>query len=103
MHVARDGLSGIARARELEPEVILCDIGLPDVDGYQVARTLRLEAHSSARLIAVTGYAQPEDRRRAEEAGFDAHVRKPPSLDTLLELVRKGRRRESGAPSWGRR
>jgi two-component system CheB/CheR fusion protein len=93
VHVASSGQSGIAKAHELEPAVILCDIGLPDVDGYEVARTLRAGEHSSARLIALTGYALPEDRRRAREAGFDAHVAKPPAVDALLELVKTGAER----------
>jgi signal transduction histidine kinase/CheY-like chemotaxis protein len=88
VHVATDGLSGIAKARELRPEVILCDIGLPDVDGYEVARRLRAdEGLRSIRLIALSGYAQAEDRRRAKASGFDAHIAKPPSLDALLAAV----------------
>jgi PAS domain S-box-containing protein len=88
VHVATDGLSGIMKARELKPEVVLCDIGLPDVDGYEIARTLRAdEGLRSTRLIALSGYAQPEDRRRAQEAGFDAHLAKPPAMDLLLALV----------------
>jgi len=94
VHVAIDGASGIAKARELEPEVILCDIGLPDIDGYEIARTLRAaDALRATRLVALSGYAQPEDRRRAIEAGFDAHLAKPPSLEQLLaSLSRPGRR-----------
>jgi signal transduction histidine kinase len=93
VHIATDGRTGLAKAHEFEPEVILCDIGLPDVDGYQIARALRADPHCSARLIAVTGYARPEDRRRAEEAGFDAHIAKPPSPEALLELVRSSGKR----------
>jgi len=88
VHVATSGTSGIAKARELKPAVILCDIGLPDVDGYEVARTIRAdEALRSTRLIAVSGYAQPEDRQRAARAGFDMHISKPPSMDVLLAAV----------------
>jgi CheY-like chemotaxis protein len=88
VHVATSGTSGIAKARELKPAVILCDIGLPDVDGYEVARTIRAdEALRSTRLIAVSGYAQPEDRQRAARAGFDMHIPKPPSMDVLLAAV----------------
>jgi PAS domain S-box-containing protein len=86
VHLATDGQSGIAKALELMPDVILCDLGLPDVDGYQVARTLRAEL-GATRLIALSGYAQPEDRRKAQEAGFDAHVSKPPAIDLLLAAV----------------
>jgi two-component system CheB/CheR fusion protein len=88
VHVATEGRSGIDKARELKPEVILCDIGLPDVDGYQVARAIRADdALRSTRLIALSGYAQPEDIQRARDAGFDAHIPKPPALDVLLALV----------------
>ncbi|HEX7624089.1 MAG TPA: PAS domain S-box protein [Anaeromyxobacteraceae bacterium] len=88
VHVARDGRSGLALARELRPDVVLCDIGLPDMDGYAVARALRGDdALRSARLIALSGYAQPEDRQRAREAGFDAHVAKPPDPDELASTV----------------
>ena len=88
VHVATSGTSGIAKARELKPAVILCDLGLPDVDGYEIARTIRAdEALRSTRLIAVSGYAQPEDRERAVRAGFDVHIAKPPSIDVLLAAV----------------
>jgi PAS domain S-box-containing protein len=87
--IATTGRSGIARARELRPDVVLCDIGLPDLDGYEVARALRAdEAVRSTLLVALTGYAQPDDRRRAAEAGFDAHLSKPPALDQLDALLR---------------
>jgi len=77
--LAEDGQTGVERAQEFLPDVILCDIGLPKgMDGYAVARALRRDARlSTAYLIAVTGYGQDEDRRRAEEAGFDLHITKP--------------------------
>jgi len=81
---ASDGAAGIALAAEFRPEVALVDVGLPDMDGYEVAR--RLRAHSAnqpVRLIALTGYAQEADLRRSLEAGFDAHLTKPVSLEQL--------------------
>jgi PAS domain S-box-containing protein len=91
VHVATDGRTGIAKARQLEAEVILCDIGLPDMSGYEVARAIRAHGgRRAARLIALSGYAQPEDVRRARDAGFDAHIPKPPPLDALLALVAAG-------------
>ncbi len=97
VHVATDGLSGIMKAHELKPDVVLCDIGLPDVDGYEVARALRADdGLRSTRLIALSGYAQAEDRRRAKEAGFDAHLAKPASLEALLAAV-TGRDRPAAA------
>jgi len=68
--------------------VVLCDIGLPDIDGHTVARTLRADATlRAARLIALTGYAQPEDCALARESGFDAHLAKPAPLDELERLI----------------
>lgn len=96
--VAVDGATGLARARELAPEVILCDIGLPDMDGYDLARALRREpALSHSRLIALSGYAQSEDRERSEAAGFDAHLAKPADLAELERLIEDGRRSGAGA------
>ena len=86
--VARTAKSGIALAQELKPDVVLCDIGLPDMDGYEVARVLRTNGDlATTRLIAVSGYAQPEDKKRAKEAGFDAHLAKPPPLDELSAIL----------------
>jgi two-component system CheB/CheR fusion protein len=87
--VAFDGEAGVAKAREFRPEVVLCDIGLPaGMDGYAVARALRRDPqNASAYLVALTGYAQPEDQRRALEAGFDMHLAKPPDLATLERVL----------------
>ncbi|NVI97629.1 response regulator [Myxococcus sp. AM009] len=85
---AEDGPSGLARARELRPEVVLLDIGLPGLDGYEVARALRsTDEGRDLVLIAVTGYGLEEDRRRALEAGFDEHLVKPVDLARLRELL----------------
>jgi CheY-like chemotaxis protein len=88
VHVAATGREGIALARELRPDVVVCDIGLPDLDGYQVARLIRSDPTLRAtRLVALTGYAQPEDRRRAAESGFDVHLSKPPSDEDLASAL----------------
>jgi signal transduction histidine kinase/ActR/RegA family two-component response regulator len=88
VHVALRGREGIALAREVVPDLVLCDIGLPDVTGFEVARALRAEpALRATRVVALSGYAQPEDRARAAEAGFHAHVAKPPTLDALEALL----------------
>jgi PAS domain S-box-containing protein len=88
VRVARDGRTGLELAREPRPDVVLCDIGLPDMDGYAVARELRRrDALRSTRLVALSGYAQPEDRQRAHDAGFDAHVAKPTDVDVLLSVL----------------
>jgi PAS domain S-box-containing protein len=87
--VAHDGPQGVARARDTQPEVVLCDIGLPgEMDGYAVARALRRDPELAfTRLIALTGYGQAEDRRLASEAGFDLHLTKPTDPDALLRVL----------------
>ncbi|MHB8875113.1 MAG: hybrid sensor histidine kinase/response regulator, partial [Myxococcaceae bacterium] len=86
--VAYAGPEGLRAARELHPDVVLCDIGLPGMDGYDVARALRADQSLyRTSLIALTGYARPEDRQRATEAGFDGHLAKPPSLGALERLL----------------
>jgi PAS domain S-box-containing protein len=88
VRVAHDGPTGIEAARDFRPEFVLCDIGLPDMSGYAVARALRADAAlDTAYLVALTGYASPDDVRRATEAGFDRHLAKPPNLDALQELL----------------
>ena len=80
VHEAADGEEGIAMAERIGPGVVLVDIGLPRVDGYEIARRLRAKEASLGvqwRLIAITGYGQPEDVQRARDAGFDAHLVKP--------------------------
>jgi CheY-like chemotaxis protein len=82
--VALTGPDGVEKAREIAPDVVICDIGLPGMDGFQVARTLRSDPRlRGVRLIALSGYAQPEDLDRSREAGFDLHLAKPPDLDAL--------------------
>jgi signal transduction histidine kinase/ActR/RegA family two-component response regulator len=86
--IAHGGAEGLARAREWQPDAVVCDIGLPDMDGYEVARRLRAEpALRDLVLVALSGYALDEDLHRAREAGFHAHVAKPASLDRLLEII----------------
>ncbi|HZZ95102.1 MAG TPA: ATP-binding protein [Usitatibacter sp.] len=88
VHVANDGNTGLERAMSLQPEIILLDIGLPGIDGYEVAR--RLRSRPGARrpfLAALTGYGGPEDRDRAFAAGFDAHVAKPVDRARLASLL----------------
>jgi two-component system CheB/CheR fusion protein len=88
VEVVHDGRLGIERAREFRPDVVLCDIGLPGMDGYAVARALRADpAISTAFLVAVTGYASPEDARRAVGAGFDLHLGKPVPIEVLEEVL----------------
>jgi CheY-like chemotaxis protein len=90
VEVAGDGAEGIAKALAWRPEVAVVDIGLPRVDGYQVARRLRAAFHDRILLIALTAYCQREDRERAFEAGFDVHMTKPADLEELARLVAEG-------------
>ena len=86
--VAHRPLEAIALAQQAPPSVCILDIGLPDMDGYQLARRLRaLPGMDSALLIAVTGYGQQNDRAKALDAGFDQHLVKPVEADRLLQLV----------------
>ena len=86
---AHGALEGIEQAFGSAPEVMLVDIGLPDLDGYELARRLRRNpALRRTRLVALTGYGTQEDRRRALAAGFDEHLAKPVELEALEALLR---------------
>jgi DNA-binding response OmpR family regulator len=90
-HTARVAGNGAGALRELEefrPDVLLLDIGLPDMNGYELARRVRATAHGAgAVLIALTGWGQAEDKRRAAEAGFDEHFTKPVDPQMLSALL----------------
>jgi signal transduction histidine kinase len=86
--VEYDGRGALQRARLEQPQVMLLDIGLPDTDGYALARALRaIPELRPATLVALTGYGQDEDRRLAEEAGFDHHLVKPADLDQVSQIL----------------
>jgi two-component system CheB/CheR fusion protein len=88
VETANDGRAGIAQALVFRPDVVFCDIGLPKMDGYAVARALREEAPlRNAMLVAMTTYTRPEDRRRATEAGFHEQLAKPLSVERLQEVL----------------
>ena len=95
VEMAHDGLRAVECARRVRPDVVLCDIGLPGMDGYTLAGVFRRDpALREVLLVALTGYALPEDLRRAAEAGFDAHLAKPTTIDAIQELI--GRLRPDG-------
>jgi CheY-like chemotaxis protein len=77
VEVAADGVEGVERALELRPRVAVVDLGLPRLDGYQVARRLRAALGRDILLVAYTAYNDPDDRVRALQAGFDLHLVKP--------------------------
>ncbi len=92
VQVAATGPDGVDKARKWRPEVVLCDIGLPGLDGYGVVRTLRREPETArAYMMAITGYGGDADRRKSREAGFDQHLVKPVDADALEKhLLRVG-------------
>jgi signal transduction histidine kinase/ActR/RegA family two-component response regulator len=88
VELASSGTDGVAAAREFHPEVVLCDLGLPGMTGYEVAAELRRDpSTASAQLIAVTGYGGEDDRRRSREAGFDLHLTKPVDPGQLKRVL----------------
>ncbi len=88
VHTAQDGTTALHAAQVHQPDVVLLDIGLPGMDGLEVARHLRQDQKfKDILLVAITGYGQDEDRRRSEEAGFNAHLVKPIAIDALNALL----------------
>ncbi len=88
VRISFDGLEAVAAAEEFRPAIVLLDIGMPRLDGYDAARRIR-EQQATPRpvLVALTGWGSAEDRRRAEAAGFDAHLVKPVELASLTRLI----------------
>jgi two-component system, chemotaxis family, CheB/CheR fusion protein len=88
VQVAYSGPAALREAVSFRPDAVLLDLGLPEIDGYEVARRLRQEpALAHVRLIALSGYGQDADRQRSQEAGFDAHLVKPAEPQKLAELL----------------
>lgn len=91
VRTAHDGQSALTTAADYRPEVVLLDIGLPGMDGFEVARKLReQEWMDGVMLVAMTGYGQEEDRRRSKDAGFDHHMVKPIDPGALQTLLAGG-------------
>ena len=88
VETAENGEQGLRAAERLRPDIVLCDIGLPDIDGFEVARRVRARGElAGVRLIALTGYGRAEDMREALTAGFEAHLTKPVNLEQLMALL----------------
>ena len=85
--VAHNGVTALQLAGQVSPAVVLLDIGLPDMDGYEVCRRLRRSGLEKARIIAMTGYGSERDSQRAEAAGFDEHCVKPVAYADLVKLL----------------
>lgn len=94
---AYDGLEALRSAEEFQPDVLLLDIGLPGLDGYELARRLRAQGFAHALIVAISGYAQDHDRELAREAGFDQHFAKPVDVDALLALIAVPRPERGGS------
>lgn len=99
---AEDGLAGLELILQETPHAALIDIGLPGLDGLSVAREVRDKLGSGIRLIAITGYGQPEDRIRSLDAGFDFHLVKPLDLDLLQSVLTTGKLPVSNRPPTSR-
>jgi PAS domain S-box-containing protein len=87
IRLAHDGLEAVEQAAAFQPHVVLLDIGLPKLNGYEVAQRIRQQAGPQPALVALTGWGQDEDRRRSSAAGFDAHLVKPVDHDVLSKVI----------------
>jgi CheY-like chemotaxis protein len=87
VEIAPDGHQALDAARRFEPEIVLLDIGIPGLDGYEVAERLRSEHGSELKLVALTGYGREDDRQRSRDAGFDRHMTKPLEPPRLRDML----------------
>jgi two-component system CheB/CheR fusion protein len=92
VHAAASGAEGVALVQQVRPDAAIVDIGLPEVDGYEVARRIRATVGEEIVLIALTGYGQAQDVEKARAAGFDHHLVKPLQLDRLAEVLGRSSR-----------
>jgi CheY-like chemotaxis protein len=88
VEVAYSGLKALDCVRALNPDVVICDLGLPEITGYEVARAVRRDATRAVRLVALTGYDRPEEISRCMECGFDVHVAKPAPPAYIERMLR---------------
>lgn len=96
VRVAREGREGVALVREVVPELVFCDLGLPDISGLEVCEQVRaLELPAQPMMVALTGWGMAEDRRRTRQVGFDHHLVKPVTGDALVEVLRDSAERRA--------
>jgi CheY-like chemotaxis protein len=102
VHTAHDGLEAVGAVAAFRPNVVLLDIGLPKLNGYEAAGRIRAqEGGKDILLIALTGWGQEEDRRRSREAGFDHHMTKPVELTVLKKLLAESKQGRAPSPRRG--
>jgi CheY-like chemotaxis protein len=89
--LAHDGLAAVAAVGRFAPDIVLLDIGLPGLNGYEAAMRMRSQAGARPTLVALTGWGQQQDRLRAAQAGFDLHLTKPVDPDVIMALARNPR------------
>lgn len=87
--IVHNGTDAVAKALELRPQIIILDIGLPDIDGYEVARILREQKDFAPVIVALTGYGNADDKARATDAGFATHLIKPVSLKDIEAVLQR--------------
>jgi DNA-binding response OmpR family regulator len=93
VRTAYDGAEAVDADARFEPDIVLLDIGLPKLSGYDVARDIRRRRGTAALIVAITGWGQEEDRQRSRDAGFDHHFTKPVDIDRLLAVIDRERPR----------
>jgi DNA-binding response OmpR family regulator len=93
VRTAYDGEEAIEADRRFEPGIVLLDIGLPKLSGYDVARDIRQRRGAAVLIVAITGWGQEEDRQRSRDAGFDHHFTKPVDISSLLDVIERERPR----------
>jgi DNA-binding response OmpR family regulator len=102
VRIADTGVDGVALVRDLRPDLVLCDIGLPDITGVEVGQAIRaLPLEPQPTLVAVTGWGRDDDRRRTSDAGFDAHLVKPFNLKQLSAILHACMARRSTSATAG--
>ena len=99
VRTANDGMEALEVAESFAPQVVLLDLGMPRMDGYETARQIRRRWWGrSATLVALTGWGQPQDRQRTSDAGFDVHLVKPVTEFDLFQAIASARAGQSPAP-----
>lgn len=99
VRIAYDGLEALDAEADFRPEVVLLDIGMPRLSGYDVAKRIREARGNAVLIVAITGWGQEDDRQRARDAGFNHHFTKPVDFVMLLDLIDRESPRSTARPS----